>query len=134
MWWDMFIHENICFRTWIMLLHAVIYQQLHKKMLLQSPLIYELYHIDYSYKIEILYVYSKIVNRTWIIGIFMIIKWIYRLFEIKTGCWFDIFCIFFNFLLDNSLGQLPCWTISCAMFDDLGSLDQWSSGRTLRSG
>ena len=32
---------------------------------------------------------------------------------------------FFNFLLDNSLGQWPCWKISWAMLDDLGSLDQW---------
>ena len=43
----------------------------------------------------------------------------------KTGLWFEIFCLFFNFLLDNSLGQRPCWIISWAMLDDLGSLDQW---------
>ena len=61
----MFILKNIRFTSWIMLLHAVNYRLLHKKMLLQSPLIYyELYHIDYSYRIEIMHVYFQIVNRT----------------------------------------------------------------------
>ena len=81
-------------------------------MLLQSPLMYELYHIDYSYKIEILYVYSKIVNRTWIIGIFMIIKWIYELLKIKTGLWFFIFQFIVGqfsetmAMLDNFMGHV----------------------------
>ena len=44
-----------------MLLHAVNYRQLHKKMLLQSPLIYMLYHIDYSYGIEVMHVSFQIV-------------------------------------------------------------------------
>ena len=34
-------------------------------------------------------------------------------------------CVFFNFLAENALGQWPSWTISCAMLDDLGLLDQW---------
>ena len=67
-----------------MLLNAVYYQQLHKKMLLQSPFkcifcVNELYQIDYSYGTEVMHVYFQKVNRTYISGILMKRKLIYKL-------------------------------------------------------
>ena len=104
--------KNRCLRSWVMLLHAVNCRHIniisYKKMLLQSPKYYTsyFYNIDYSYGIEVMHVYFQIVNRTYIIGIFMIRKWINKLLKMT------FYCLFFNLLLENSQGQWPCWTIA----------------------